>query len=288
VGSDKWIADPNVAIAASVGYLLAGLLVYEALVRSPLRHQTLLFAGLLAVFIGLQCWLATKLFSDRASFLHVGALMGTVMAGNVFLGIIPVQKKFVAAIQAGQDPDPAPAAFAKQRSTHNNYFTLPVLFCMISNHYPFLYGHTYNWVILISIIAITAYARHFFNLRHRGVVDYSILIKAFIAFVLLASWLGVERYEQEQAFLEMSMADGAAFTLINTHCAVCHSQTPTQPGFDAPPAGMLMDDQHVIEQSVSQMLTAVQTDYMPLGNLTGMTDDERTKLISWLEKKANP
>jgi uncharacterized membrane protein len=159
---------------------------------------------------------------------------------------------------------------------------------MISNHYPFLYGHTYNWVILISIIAITAYARHFFNLRHRGVVDYSILIKAFIAFVLLASWLGVERYEQEQAFLEMSMADGAAFTLINTHCAVCHSQTPTQPGFDAPPAGMLMDDQHVIEQSVSQMLTAVQTDYMPLGNLTGMTDDERTKLISWLEKRANP
>jgi uncharacterized membrane protein len=288
VGSDKWIADPNVAIAASVGYLLAGLLVYEALVRSPLRHQTLLFAGLLAVFIGLQCWLATKLFSDRASFLHVGALMGTVMAGNVFLGIIPVQKKFVAAIQAGQDPDPASAAFAKQRSIHNNYFTLPVLFCMISNHYPFLYGHTYNWVILFSIIAITAYARHFFNLRHRGVVDYSILIKAFVGFVLLASWLGVERYEQEQVFLEMSVADGAAFTLINTHCTVCHSQTPTQPGFDAPPAGMLMDDQHVIEQSVSQMLTAVQTDYMPLGNLTGMTDDERTKLISWLEKRANP
>lgn len=288
VGSGKWIADPNVAVAASVGFLLSGLLVYEAMVRSPLRHQTLLFAILLFMFAILQCWLATKLFSDRAAFLHVGALMGTIMAGNVFLGIIPAQKKFIAVIQAGQDPDPVPAAIAKQRSTHNNYFTLPVLFCMISNHYPFLYGHVYNWAILAAIIAITAYARHFFNLRHQGVVHYAILIKAFIAFVLLFSWLGVERYEQKQASLATTVTDGAAFALINTHCAVCHSRSPTQPGFFAPPAGILMDDQDVILQSASQILTAVQAGYMPLGNLTGMTVDERGKLISWLEKNVNP
>ena len=287
VGSDKWIADPNVAIAASVGYLLSGMLVYEALVRSPLRHQAMLFAGLLAVFIGLQCWLATKLFSDRAAFLHVGALMGTIMAGNVFLGIIPAQKKFVAAIQAGQDPDSGAAAFAKQRSMHNNYFTLPVLFCMISNHYPFLYGHSYNWVILIAIIAITAYARHFFNQRNRGIVDYSILVKAFVAFILLSGALGIERYEQQRTSVAMDVAGGAAFALIDTHCAVCHSQTPTQPGFVVPPAGILMDDRDVILQSAAQMLTAVQTDYMPLGNLTGMTDDERAELVSWLQKKTN-
>ena len=287
VGSDKWIADPNVAIAASVGYLLSGMLVYEALVRSPLRHQAMLFAGLLAVFIGLQCWLATKLFSDRAAFLHVGALMGTIMAGNVFLGIIPAQKKFVAAIQAGQDPDSGAAAFAKQRSMHNNYFTLPVLFCMISNHYPFLYGHSYNWVILIAIIAITAYARHFFNQRNRGIVDYSILVKAFVAFILLSGALGIERYEQQRTSVAMDVADGAAFALIDTHCAVCHSQTPTQPGFVVPPAGILMDDRDVILQSAAQMLTAVQTHYMPLGNLTGMTDDERAELVSWLQKKTN-
>ncbi len=287
VGSDKWIADPNVAIAASVGYLLSGMLVYEALVRSPLRQQAMLFAGLLAVFIGLQCWLATKLFSDRAAFLHVGALMGTIMAGNVFLGIIPAQKKFVAAIQAGQDPDSGAAAFAKQRSMHNNYFTLPVLFCMISNHYPFLYGHSYNWVILIAIIAITAYARHFFNQRNRGIVDYSILVKAFVAFILLSGALGIERYEQQRTSVAMDVADGAAFALIDTHCAVCHSQTPTQPGFVVPPAGILMDDRDVILQSAAQMLTAVQTHYMPLGNLTGMTDDERAELVSWLQKKTN-
>jgi len=287
VGSDKWIVDPNVAIAASVGYLLSGMLVYEALVRSPLRHQAMLFAGLLAVFIALQCWLATKLFSDRAAFLHVGALMGTIMAGNVFLGIIPAQKKFAAAVQAGQDPDPAPAAFAKQRSMHNNYFTLPVLFCMISNHYPFLYGHSYNWVILIAIMAITAYARHFFNQRNRGIVDYSILVKAFVAFILLSGALGIERYEQQRTSVAMDVADGAAFALIDAHCAVCHSQTPTQPGFVVPPAGILMDDRDVILQSADQMLTAVQTNYMPLGNLTGMTDDERAELVSWLQKKTN-
>ena len=287
VGSDKWIVDPNVAIAASVGYLLSGMLVYEALVRSPLRHQAMLFAGLLAVFIALQCWLATKLFSDRAAFLHVGALMGTIMAGNVFLGIIPAQKKFVAAVQAGQDPDPAPAAFAKQRSMHNNYFTLPVLFCMISNHYPFLYGHSYNWVILIAIMAITAYARHFFNQRNRGIVDYSILVKAFVAFILLSGALGIERYEQQRTSVAMDVVDGAAFALIDAHCAVCHSQTPTQPGFVVPPAGILMDDRDVILQSADQMLTAVQTNYMPLGNLTGMTDDERAELVSWLQKKTN-
>lgn len=282
VGSNKWITDPSVAVLASIGYLLSGTLVYEAMVRSPLRHQALLFVILLALFIGVQCWLATRLFSDRAAFLHVGALMGTIMAGNVFLGIIPAQKVFVAAVQAGQAPDPAPAAFAKQRSTHNNYFTLPVLFCMISNHYPFLYGHAYNWLILIAIIAITAYARHFFNLRHRGIVSYGVLVRAFIAFLVLAGWLGMERYEQQQTSAAMQVADEAAFALIETHCTVCHSQTPTQPGFVAPPAGILMDDRKTIIDSSARMLTAVQTDYMPLGNLTGMTMVERAELISWL------
>ncbi len=285
VGVDKWIADPLVAVAASIGYLASGVLVYEALVRSPLRHQAGIFVVLLALFICLQCWLATKLFSDRAAFLHVGALMGTIMAGNVFLGIIPAQKKFVAAVQAGEEPDPAPAAFAKQRSTHNNYFTLPVLFCMISNHYPFLYGHEFNYLILIAIIAITAYARHFFNLRHRGVVNYWIPVRAFAAFLLLACWLGFERYEAQQSALSLSVADDVAFQIIDTHCTVCHAQNPTQPGFVAPPAGVLMDDRDAVLAAAEQMLTAVSTDYMPLGNLTGMTVEERTDLIAWLEQK---
>lgn len=285
VGVGKWISDPGVAVLASIGYLLSGTLVYEALVRSPLRHREGLFIVPLAIYIALQCWLATQLFSDRAAFLHVGALMGTIMAGNVFLGIIPAQKKFVAAVQAGQEPDHAPAAFAKQRSTHNNYFTLPVLFCMISNHYPFLYGHDLNWLILIAIIAITAYARHFFNLRHRGIINHWILVRAFLGFMVLAGWLGYERYEQGQASLAMEVADDAAFALIDKHCTVCHAEKPTQPGFVAPPAGVLMDDRDAVLRSANQMATALKTDYMPLGNLTGMTAEERTELIAWLEQK---
>jgi uncharacterized membrane protein len=285
VGSGKWVTDPGIAILASVGYVLSGLAVYELAVRSPLRHQQGLFVVLLGLFLAVQCWLATRLFSDRAAFLHVGALMGTIMAGNVFLGIIPAQKKFVAAVQSGKEPDPAPAAFAKQRSTHNNYFTLPVLFCMISNHYPFLYGHAFNWAILIAVIAITAYARHFFNLRHRGEVRVGILVRAFLAFLLLAGWLGYERVSKLESISGVQVADDRAFTIIATHCQVCHSKTPTHPAFNAPPAGILMDDHAVILKAKDQMLTAVNTNYMPLANLTGMTDEERAQLVIWLEFK---
>ncbi|MFT7221884.1 MAG: putative membrane protein [Candidatus Azotimanducaceae bacterium] len=287
VGVDKWVADPTLAVIASIGYLLSGMLVYEALVRSPLRFSPRIFVVLLGLFICLQCWLATQLFSDRAAFLHAGALMGTIMAGNVFLGIIPAQKKFVAAVQSGEEPDPAPAALAKLRSTHNNYFTLPVLFCMISNHYPFLYGHDFNYLVLILIIAITAYARHFFNLKHRGEIRYGVLIQAALAFLVLAGLLGYERYEQQASMMALQVEDGAAFALIDQHCTVCHAASPTQPGFTAPPAGILMDDRDAVYRSASQMLTAVSTDYMPLGNLTGMTPEERTDLMAWLSKQSS-
>ena len=285
VGADKWIIDPNIAVRVSIGFLASGLIVYEALVRSPLRHQTLAFAIVIGTYVALQCWLATRLFSDRAAFLHVGALLGTIMAGNVFLGIIPAQKKFVAAVQAGNSPDPLAAAFAKQRSTHNNYFTLPVLFCMISNHYPFLYGHELNWVILIAIIGITAYARHFFNLRHQGITNYGVLVRAFLAFLVLAIWLGYERLPSAEQIEPPAVSDESAMAIIAKHCKVCHSINPTQPGFVAPPAGVLMDDAIEILRSTDQILTAVNTGYMPLGNITGMTAEERANLIAWLASK---
>ncbi len=282
VGVDKWIDDGGIAVLASVGFLASGLAVYEVMVRSPLRRMTLVFVLLLAAYVAVQCWLATRMFSDRAAFLHVGALLGTIMAGNVFLGIIPTQKRFVAAVQAGQTPDAEAAAFAKERSTHNNYFTLPVLFCMISNHYPFLYGHELNWAILIAIIAVTAYVRHFFNLRHRGTVNYWILVRAFAAFALLAGCLGYERLTVTEALPSSGIDEVAALAVVAKHCQVCHSASPTQPGFAAPPAGVLMDDPAVYLQSIDQILTAVNSGYMPLGNITGMSADEKALLVAWL------
>lgn len=289
VGQDKWIDGPGIAVLASLGFLVSGVIVYEALVRSPLSEKPVLFVVLLAAFVLLQCWLSTRLFSDRAAFLHVGALLGSIMAGNVFLGIIPAQKKFVAAVQAGEEPDADAAAFAKKRSTHNNYFTLPVLFCMISNHYPFLYGHPQNYLVLTAIIAITAYARHFFNVRHRGVTDYWILVNAFAGFLALALWLGYDKLPKfenstnDSAEVEVVVNEVHAKGLIEKHCRNCHSANPTQPGFLAPPAGVLMDDPGVYLASRISIISAMRSNYMPLGNMTGMTEAERKVVVDWLE-----
>ena len=232
--------------------------LFVRVIRSPLRHYSRLFALILIVFVALQCWLSTKLFSDRASFLHVGALLGTIMAGNVFLGIIPTQKRFVDAVQNGREPDARGAALAKKRSTHNNYFTLPVLFCMVSNHAPFIYGHPHNWLILISILAIVAYARHFFNLRHRGIIDYRILIFSIAAFLGLATWLAYEQLKPfEESPREIVFSNPVDVTevhrIFKVHCQVCHAAEPTHPGFVAPPAGVLMDDPVIYRKSASQI-----------------------------------
>ena len=290
VGPDKIISDPTVAIFASIAFLVGGVGVYEALVRSPLRNKSLLFAWFIGIYVAFSCWLSVLLFSDRAAFVHVGALMGTIMAGNVFLGIIPSQKKFVAAVQAGHEPDEKSALFAKQRSTHNNYFTLPVLFCMICIHYPFLYGHPLNWLILISIICITSYARHFFNLRHRGILNYWILVRSVLAFMGLAIFITYgdsvphsEVRSKPQVQEQEVISDVAALKMIKEHCSVCHAKEPTYPGFYAPPGGIVLNDRQSVLISLSKSLSATQTKYMPLGNLTKMSDKQRDDLVLWMQ-----
>ena len=288
VGPDKLISDPTVAIVASVAFLALGIGVYEAMIRSPLRNKSLLFAWTVGIYVAFSCWLSVLLFSDRAAFVHVGALMGTIMAGNVFLGIIPSQKKFVAAVQAGNEPDEESALFAKQRSTHNNYFTLPVLFCMICIHYPFLYGHPLNWLILISIIGITAYARHFFNLRHRGILNYWILVRSVLAFLVLAIWVTYGNFSPEsegqpETQAQKVITESEALSLIEEHCHVCHAKDPTYPGFYAPPGGIVLNDRQSLMASLNKSLSATQTKYMPPGNLTEMSPEDRGDLVFWMQ-----
>ena len=191
----------------------------------------------------------------------------------------PDQTAFVKAVEAGNEPDAALAAFAKLRSTHNNYFTLPVLFCMISNHYPFLYGHQYNWIILMYVMGVMAYARHFFNLRHGGDVNPWILVRAVIAFLLLAAYLGYDRYAASS--IERSISDDRALGIIQEHCTVCHSSTPTFAGFNAPPGGVLMDSIGEVIAGSARMQVAVSSNYMPFGNVTKMSVQERTQLLCW-------
>ncbi|MFP6806349.1 MAG: urate hydroxylase PuuD [Pseudomonadales bacterium] len=286
VGPDNWISDPQLAVAASVGFLTLGIGFYELAVRSPLKHKAMAFAILIVFYLTFLSWLSVQLFSDRAAYLHIGALMGTIMAGNVFLGIIPAQKAFVKAIEAGNEPNADLAAFAKLRSTHNNYFTLPVLFCMISNHYPFLYGHEYNWVILIYVMGVMAYARHFFNLRHRGIVSPWIIVRAVIAFLVLAVVLGYERVADTGA-QTVNFDDNEMMTVVQKNCTVCHSQSPTFPGFLAPPGGVIMDSKDDVMGSAARMTTAVRSNYMPLGNVTNMSKEERADLLAWLASGAS-
>ena len=281
-----WIATPAAAVGASAAYLAGALLSYELALRSPLRHRPLVFALFVAALGAGLAWLATQLFAARAAWLHTGAALATIMAANVFLGIIPAQKRFVAAVAEGREPDAAGAALAKLRSTHNNYLTLPVVLAMISNHYPMLYGHPQGWLLFVGLALALAWLRHFFNLRHRGIVRPMIpvtsaaIIVAVFAFAVLAR---PDAPAREDAAAVLPDAD--AMALVARHCGVCHAAAPTQPGFVAPPGGHRFESLADVRARAGLARTSVETGYMPLGNITGITDAERAALTAWLARQ---
>ena len=240
VNPEGWIQNSYVAIAESLIFLASGVLAYEGLMKAGLNKQPVLFIAALILLLALASWLAVHLFSSRAAYLHIGMLIGTVMVANVFLGIIPPQRDFVKAIDAGIPPDASALAGAKTRSTHNNYFTLPVLFCMISNHYSFLYGHRYNWLILVCIILITAAARHYFNLAHKRIFKPQIIAICAALFLALMGALAWDKNQTSKALNEIQVSELEAMTLVNAHCTNCHAETPTFAGFSAPPLGIIL------------------------------------------------
>ncbi len=289
IGAESFLIDSSrmdfsqgQAIAAGIGFIAAGVAVYEAMVRSPLRHNGKLFSLILFAFLIFMSWLAFQLFSARGAYIHVGAILGTIMAGNVFFGIMPAQRALVEAVQRDESPDPKYGAFAKLRSTHNNYFTLPVIFIMISNHYPMTYGHEFGWLVLVAIGFISAFARHFFNLKNQGVSKPSILVIAAIMLAALAAAMVPAKIEAEKG--EAVLTDTQAMTIIGQRCVSCHAVSPSNEGFASAPAGIVLE---TVEQAFTvkdKMIPALQTGYMPLGNLTGMTDEERQQLMIWLSK----
>jgi len=162
--------SPATAVAIGLGTLAGGWVVYDVLCRLLINRSQLLFGLIYYSFVVAVAYALTHLLSGRAAFIHVGAMIATTMSGNVFFWIIPGQKRVVAAMQRGEAPDPLDGIRAKQRSYHNNYLTLPVLFCMISNHYAFTYTHAMAWLVLAVILLAAVLIRHFFNLRHKGKV----------------------------------------------------------------------------------------------------------------------
>ncbi len=296
LGSPGYLVDParadlstGTAMAIGLGGIALVLAVYEVLIRSPLAANGKAFGLVLFGILVLADWTYFQWFSGRGAFIHVGATIGTIMVANVFLGIMPSQRALVAAVSADQEPDDRIrrlAGLAKLRSTHNNYLTLPILFIMISNHYPSLYGHTYGWAILAAIGFITAFARHYFNLRHRGIHKPSILVVSALMGVVLIWALAPAKASLQASFSDAPVSDTSIQQIVQTRCLSCHASSPTQPGFQAPPAGIILEHPGQWLAHKDQILqAAVATHYMPLGNITGMTVQERQELGQWLNQK---
>jgi uncharacterized membrane protein len=268
------------AIAISAGSLVAGWVVYDALCRA-IRHE-LALSLVMYVLLVAAAWGYAQVFGARAAYVHVGALIGTIMVWNVFFHIIPGQKQMVAEIRAGKEPDPRPGVVGKQRSVHNTYFTLPVLFIMISNHYPMTYGHRHAWAVLAVIMLAGALIRQYFVLRHVG--KNLVALPAVAAVLLVALAIAIAPSPRAAA---TASAGAVAFAqvkpIIAERCAVCHAAKPTFAGFQQPPGGLTFDTPEQIKAAaprIHQQTIATQT--MPIGNLTKMTDEERALLGKWL------
>ncbi|MCC2961528.1 urate hydroxylase PuuD [Massilia sp. IC2-278] len=289
---DRSVADLSSwqAVGIGLGSLVVGWLVYDLLCKSPLGKRDLAFGAVIFAFLVGSSWVLTHLLSGRAAYLHIGAMIGTIMVANVAHVIIPGQRKMVNAMMAGQKPDPSYGIKAKQRSVHNNYFTLPVLFLMISNHYAMTYRHEHAWAVLAVIMAAGVLIRHFFNLRHKGRIEWKypaagVALLAVLA-VLIAPKAPVAPVAQAP-----SVDTAAQFTqvkhIVDQRCVSCHAAKPTQPGFATAPAGVMLESPELISQNAARIYQqTVQLKAMPLANLTNMTDAERAQIGAWFEAGA--
>ncbi len=270
---DPTVADLSdwAAIALSVGGLALAWLVYDVLCRT-VRDDRVLAVGLAALVV-LAAWGLGELLAARAAFLQVGAMLGTIMAANVLLVIIPAHRKLVDAMAERREPDPVPLLEAKRRSVHNNYLTLPVLFTMLAGHFAFTFGADDAWLVLVLIAVLTAGVRHFFNLWHSGGRAWWILGVAAAAVVALAFWLQPDGASPTQAG-PVLVAEVQA--VIEERCAACHS------GASAPLGIRLETNAEITTRADDIERQAVQTRAMPPGNSTGMTEDERELLAAWV------
>ncbi|MGV2906628.1 urate hydroxylase PuuD [Achromobacter sp. AGC25] len=280
--------QPGTAVAVALAFFVVFWLVYDGICRwfGRGKHGDTVVGVLLAVFIALASWLACHWFAGRAAFLLVGAMMATTMSGNVFFWIIPGQRKNVAAMRAGKPVDPVNGQRGKQRSVHNTYFTLPVLFAMMSNHYSFTYTHPYNWIVLLLIMLGGAAIRQFFVVRHRfklgnacNPLPYALLGVAVLGLTII--WMrpvpvaapAVAAVSKEVGFVQVRQ-------VFDQRCLLCH--------------GAQVQMKNVRLDSAEQIATHAQAVYqqvvvakiMPMANSTGMTDDERALIGAWFQAGA--
>jgi len=288
--ASSWMLDPSraaltpgQAVAVGIACLVGGWLVYDGLCRLLAERSPAVLGATYFAFVVAMAWGLTQLLSGRAAFLHVGAMMATAMSANVYLCIIPGQKKTVAQMQRGETPDPRHGKLAKQRSVHNNYLTLPVLFCMVSNHCAFVYGHDHAWAGLALILLAGVLIRHFFNQRHRGQAQWRYPLAGVALLAVVAAWFA----PSATSALSGGPVDFADVQqVVALRCAGCHADHPRLVA--AAPAGVLLDTPDRIRALRQRIwVQAVQVRSMPLGNITHITEDERRLLDRWASRGDN-
>ena len=269
------------AVAISVGALAVAYPVYDALCRSPLGANGLVLAAVGTVASAAAFQGLTYVFGGRGAFLQIGSMLGTVMAANVLMVIIPGQRRSVAAMREGREPDPRDGTRGKQRSVHNNYITLPVVLLMLSNHYAVLYTDERSWLLVGAILVAGMLIRHFVNLRHTGRLVWSLPAAALAILLGMGAYLAPWDTDGADAPAR-AVAFEAVAPVIETRCATCHAAEPTQPGVTITAAGIELDDPgEIVAQARRIHDQAVVTEAMPLGNVTGMTDAERALIDAW-------
>ena len=305
-GAEVALIDPSVmalgkpeAIAIGLGFLVLGWLVYDGLCRSPLGEDDAVLGGLLAIFCAGSAWALCHLFSGRGAYIHFGAMLGTIMVLNVFFVIIPGQRELVKAKQEGRVPDPKYGLKGRQRSVHNTYFTLPVVFAMLSTHYATAYAHADAWLVLASFMAAGALIRQFFVLWHSGGRAWWMLGVAALVLIGVFAWIkprapapvaapaaaagaaSMPAPQAAAASANLPVPDSAALMpLVAKHCAICHSAHPQLMG--AAPKGVLLDTVEQLDAHkalIGRQVGVLRV--MPPGNLTQLSEDERALIARW-------
>lgn len=292
LGAEAYLIDPRIAeltqleaIVIGLASILIGIGSYELLVRSALKSHGLALGLILLMIATLLSYGLTHIFSARGAYMHMGAIIGTIMAGNVFFGIIPAQKQLVKAVKAGSIPEASYSINAKLRSTHNTYMTLPVLFIMISNHYPMTYNHSANWSVLIAIIIITAAVRQYFVLRHSNQQQPLIIVGAILATILLGYLIAPEKQKWSAEQKSQPISSTQIQQIIEQRCNSCHSTNPTDDVFTIAPAGIVFSDMAQIKQWLPRIKARViDSQDMPFMNKTLMTAAERQTLALWISE----
>ncbi|MEO1260535.1 MAG: urate hydroxylase PuuD [Bacteroidota bacterium] len=283
---DKNVADisPLTGIGIGIGAMVFSWVAYDLLCKTPLIKKGIIFS--LVGFLGITflAWFLSQFFSSRAVYIHVGAILGTMMAGNVFFIIIPAQKAMVNAAKENKPLNPELGEHAGLRSLHNNYMTLPVLFIMISNHFPSTFGHEYQWAILAAISLASAVIKHYHNLLEKGepivwLLPVGITMMLGVVFAT-APKLNKDLCQEQVSFTQV-------YSIIQERCFSCHSSRPTDELYTAPPNGVNYETPEVIVNLKDKILQrVVLTKTMPQNNKTGMTQEERDQIQCWIEQGA--